>query len=61
MTLSEAIRVAIRAARHTADHRYIVYEEQEYFVARDEELDTYFAGAQIIGAVDPDGQYSSAH
>ena len=57
MTFSAACIAAIRAAKNAAAFRYVVEEEPGYFqVADDFDLGTFFAGAPVRAAIDPDGE-----
>ena len=55
MTLNKAIIHARKLAKKYDDFRYIVFEDEEYEVATDHDLDTYFYGCRVIHTVCPDG------
>ena len=60
-TLDQTIRQAQIRARANQSTRFILYEDGNYYIAPEHELDTYWAGAPILYAVSPDGEVSSAH
>lgn len=59
MTLQKACSLAKRIARAKRDERYVVYEDGEYEVATEFDLDTYYAGIpaqDVVCMYLPDGE-----
>jgi hypothetical protein len=54
-TLDDFINKAKRAAKKTDQTYYVVWDCGEYGVGNDYELDTFYLGATVLHAVDPDG------
>ena len=58
MTLTTAITAALAKARRLDTEIYIVFEDSDsgFELATMEELETYYAGAQVYHIVTPDGE-----
>jgi len=48
-TYNEAARAAIRLSNDKADDYWVVFDDGQYHVASDYDLETWFAGATTLG------------
>ena len=55
-TIEQAIRVARHNAKITGNERYIMYEDQEYDVCAEYDLETFYLGQNPECIVYPDGE-----
>ena len=60
MTYAQAIARAIKRAKETGADRHVVLEDEDYHVATDFDMDSFWLGACAIGTAGPDGHYEEA-
>jgi hypothetical protein len=48
-TLSQSARYAMQLSEKNAEDYYVIFEDGEYHVASDYDLETYFLGSSPIG------------
>jgi hypothetical protein len=59
MRYQEAISVAISRAKKRGEEFFVVYEDGEYEVANNLDLETWYLGQDPIGVATTDGMYES--
>ena len=48
-TLSQSVRYAMQLSEKNEDDYYVIFEDGEYHVASDYDLETYYSGSVPIG------------
>jgi hypothetical protein len=60
MTYNEAVRAACKKAKKYQMEIYVVHEGEEFDTCDDDDLETFYLGAHVVGVAFPDGDYELA-
>jgi hypothetical protein len=59
MRYEQAIKTAISRAKRRGEEMFVIYEDGEYEVADNYDLETWYLGQDPIGVATPEGMYES--
>jgi hypothetical protein len=60
MTYNEAVKAACKKAKKYQKEIYVVHEDGEFDTCDDDDLETFYLSAPVIGVAFPDGDYELA-